>query len=88
MTLHRAPPMGALLAVPLDEFSALFHRPSGTTHLLTTPAPEILAILAEAPSTRDALLERLAEAYDVEGGREALGARLDELIAAGLIAIG
>lgn len=88
MTLHHAPPTGALLAVPLDEFTAIFHRPSGTTHLLTAPAPEILAALAEAPSTRDALLERLADIYDVEGDREALGARLDELVAAGLVAIG
>ena len=87
MPLHRAPPPGALLAVPLDDFTAVFHRPSGITHLLTAPAPEILTALAEAPATRAVLLARLAAEYDIEGGEEALGARLDELIAAGLVAV-
>lgn len=86
MALYRAPPAGALIAVPLDEFTALFHRPSGITHLLTAPAPEILAALALAPVTRAALLARLADDYDVEGGAEALAVRLDELVAAGLVA--
>lgn len=71
--------------VPLDTFLAVFHRPSGTTHLLTSPAPEILAALAHSPATREALLARLAVDYDLEGQTEALTARLEELIAAGLI---
>lgn len=86
MPLYRAPSHGALLLAPLDDFTAVFHRPSGITHLLAAPAPEILAALADVPMTREALLARLDDEYDVEGGVEALAARLDELVAAGLVA--
>jgi PqqD family protein of HPr-rel-A system len=84
--LYRAAPATALLAVPLDAFTALFHRASGITHLLTEPAPEILAALADGPLSREALLRRLAAGYDLADGDEtALTARLDELVAAGLV---
>jgi len=46
---YRAPPAEALLIAELDAFTAIFHRPSGITHLLASPAPEILEVLAEAP---------------------------------------
>lgn len=80
----RAPPATALLIVPLDAFVAVFHRPSGTTHLLVEPAPQILAALAE-PSTLPALAERLATTYDIAGDAEVLAARVDELVIAGLV---
>lgn len=87
MTAWRAPPAGATAAVRLDALTALYHRPSGTTHLLASPAPEILAALAGEPLTLDALLERLAADYDlVDADRAALAARLEELAAAGLVA--
>lgn len=82
----RAPAPDAIRTVPLgDGITALFHRPSGTTHLLAEPAPEILALLAEAPLDRPALARRLGELYDVAADAPALDARLAELIAAGLI---
>jgi PqqD family protein of HPr-rel-A system len=84
--LFHAEPAEALRIVPLDDFTLVFHRPSGLTHLVTAPAPEILAILAGGPRTRDALLQRLAEAYDLaDPSPEALDARLAELVAAGLV---
>nr|WP_197978299.1 HPr-rel-A system PqqD family peptide chaperone [Sphingomonas sp. CFBP 13603] len=75
-----------MLIAPLDEFTAVYHRASGITHLLTEPAPQILAILGEGTLSLDALLGRLGDDYDLEDAdRDALAARLDELIEAGLV---
>ena len=82
----RAPPPDALIAAPLDEFTAVFHRPSGITHLLTAPAPEILDALAAAPLSIDDLLATLTREYALaEADPAALAARIDELVAAGLV---
>ena len=82
---YRAPTPDTLIATDLDPFTALFHRPSGITHLLASPAPEILAALAE-PRTLDALLDVLAHDYDLaDPDPAALVARLDELIESGLV---
>lgn len=76
----------ALRIVHLDAFTAVYHRASGITHLITAPAPEILATLGEAGMTRDALLMRLATDYALgDGDAAALLARLDELVASGLV---
>ncbi|HEU0066449.1 MAG TPA: HPr-rel-A system PqqD family peptide chaperone [Sphingomonas sp.] len=84
---YRADPAGALIVRPLDTFVAVFHRPSGITHLLVPPAPEILGILGEGPLTADALLARLSADFAlVDADPAALAERLDELIAAGLVA--
>lgn len=84
--MFRGPPADALIAAPLGELVALYHRPSGQTHVVAPPAPEILAALAEGPLTLDALLARLARDYDLaDPDREALAARVAELAAAGLV---
>ena len=70
--------------IELDGLAALFHRPSGMTHILAPPAPQILASLA-TPGDVTTLTSRIAETFDLEGGDEALAARLAELEAAGLI---
>lgn len=86
---YRAAPAEALLVAPLDAFTAVFHRASGVTHLLTEPAPEILAALGDEALALDALLARLAERYEMaDADRGALAARLDELVAAGLVEAG
>ena len=83
---YRAAPAGSLRIVPLDDFSLVFHRTSGLTHLVTAPAPEILAALSPAPLTRDALLADLARDFDLaDGDAAALDARLTELVAVGLV---
>ena len=85
--IYRADPPGGLVVTPLDAFTAVYHRRSGMTHLLTEPAPQILAILGEAGLSLNALLDRLADDYDLaDATRPALAARLDELVAAGLVA--
>lgn len=85
-TRYRAPPPDALLIRELDGLIALYHRASATTHVLASPAPELLELLAERALTRDELLEALTERYAVvDAADDALDARIDELIAVGLV---
>ena len=82
----RAAAPDTLLSERLDVLTAVYHRASGITHLLAEPAPEIMALLASGPLTACALLARLAEAYTLgDADEHALKARLDELVAAGLV---
>jgi PqqD family protein of HPr-rel-A system len=84
--IYRAPPPSALLIEPLDAFVAVFHRPSGITHLLVPPAPQILELLSGSGLSLHALFERIAADYDVaDADADALAARLAELVAAGLV---
>jgi PqqD family protein of HPr-rel-A system len=78
-------PLGG--ASELEGLIAFFHVPSGTTHILAPPAPQILAALAGRPGDAAELLSRIAEQFDVEAedAEQAIVARLDELEAAGLV---
>lgn len=72
----------------LDGLNLVFHRPSGLTHMLASPLPEIYAALDNQPVTAAALLVRLSARFDL--GEEgdalvALEAHLAELAALGLI---
>jgi PqqD family protein of HPr-rel-A system len=73
--------------VLLDGLTALYHRPSGMTHILVTPAPQILAALNEGPAGVDELLLRIGEHFEIESedSAGAIEARLAELEAAGLV---
>ena len=71
--------------VELDGLTALFHVPSGMTHIVAPPAPQILEALAGSPADVAELARRLSRNFDVDGGEGALAARLDELEAAGLV---
>jgi len=83
---YRAAAAESLRIVPLDDFTVIFHRPSGLTHLVTAPAPQILAALSEEPLTRSALMARLGETFELgDASTEALDARLAELVATGLV---
>jgi PqqD family protein of HPr-rel-A system len=86
---YRAAEAALLIVEPLDVFTAVFHRPSGVTHLLNEPAPQILEALGNEPLEMEALLARLEERYDLGdadgSGTALLCARLDELEAAGLV---
>ncbi len=87
MTVYRAAATDALVIVPLDELTAVYHRPAAATHLLIEPAPEILRALAEGEADAATLLARLADRYDLDADAgEGIVARLDELVAAGLVA--
>jgi PqqD family protein of HPr-rel-A system len=71
--------------VELDGLTALFHVPSGMTHILAPPAPQLLDALAGSPADAEELVERLSQSFEIEGGAEAMAARLQELEAAGLV---
>lgn len=75
--------------VLLDGFTLIYHRPSGQTHLLAEPAPEILAALAEGDADAVEIMKRLAREHgilDSEGDTEAvIAARMAELAELGLI---
>jgi PqqD family protein of HPr-rel-A system len=77
---------GSVRSVALDGLCVLFHAPSGTTHIVAPPAPEILAALREGPADAAGLLQRLRARFAVEeDGADALAARLAELDDAGLV---
>lgn len=82
-TYHADPPE-AVQRVELDGLVLLYHRPSGTTHFLASPAPELLDALGQGGADLATLAERLSEHFDLEQP-EALQPRLDELVAAGLV---
>ncbi|MBA4773554.1 MAG: HPr-rel-A system PqqD family peptide chaperone [Sphingomonas sp.] len=74
-----------LRVVAFDDLTLIYHRASGITHVLASPAPELLAALAE-PLTLPELRARLAAEFELADAADgALQARLDELVAAGLV---
>ena len=83
-----ADPDGEVRTVQLDGLALLFHRPSGMTHIVAPPAPQILEALRLGPADIAELLGRLRAWYDfeVDEDMEALEARVAELEAAGLVA--
>lgn len=85
-TVYFAARPDGLRIVELDMFTAIYHRSSGITHLVAAPVPEILATLGDAGMTRAGLIARLGQQYDLlDADEAALGARLDELVSAGLV---
>jgi len=79
-----ADPEGTVLGVELDGLTALFHAPSGMTHIVAPPAPQILDALREGPADAAELLRRLRVHFEF-GDDEVIHARLDELETAGLV---
>lgn len=71
----------SLRITQLGGLSALFHRPSGQTHIITEPLPEILAALQQPMTITDLLAHLGLE----EADRVALDARVAELLAIGLV---
>ncbi len=82
--LYSADPPEMLRRVELDGLTALFHVPSGMTHIVAPPAPQILDALGQGPANADELLARIAQAFEIDAP-DGLGPRLDELEAAGLV---
>lgn len=57
--VYAADPPEARLATMLDGLTLVYHRPSRTTHLLASPAPELLAALEDGPADAAALTARI-----------------------------
>ena len=81
----------AILSCALEDMVLFYHRPSGQTHMVISPVPEILASLDDgaALTARD-VCGQLARLYDLGEPEEALPlveAHLAELAALGLVRI-
>lgn len=87
--LYRAEPDGAMIVRALDDLTLIYHRPSGQTHLVVSPVPEILAALRETgASSADMLHAALSRDFDLGDPAEAIAAiagQLTELAALGLV---
>lgn len=82
---YAADPPAARLTVALDALVAIYHRPSGTTHLLASPAPELLDALGEGAADAGEMLTRLSREFELpDAAAEAIEARMEELVTAGL----
>jgi len=68
----------------LDGLRLVFHRPSGITHIIASPLPEIFALLSEEACSVQDIWQHLSREYDLEGESEGLAQHLDELAALGL----
>ena len=96
-TAFAALPASALKRVTLGGLEAIYHLPSGITHLLAEPVPDLLDILERAGPDRfvtpEELLALIGERFDVEADDPAeppqgvLAERLAELAALGLVAV-
>lgn len=72
--------------VVLDGLSVLYHAPSGMTHIVAPPVPEILTALQAGPADIAELIARLHESYELEERADDIVAlRLTELEQAGLV---
>lgn len=86
--LYRAEPIDGCRMTDVEGMTLLYHRPSGVTHLLTSPLPEMLALLREVPSDAGILAERLCHRLAIACDEEAhmvVTERLGELAAIGLV---
>ena len=86
---YRAEPETALVVRPLDDMLLFYHRPSGQTHMVVSPAPEILqALRAGGDGDAAAVHDRLARIHDL-GPRDeaiaAIAAHLADMAAIGLV---
>ena len=94
---YAALPGHALKRVRLGGLEAIYHAPSGITHLLTEPVPELLdaldAVGAGTFVTAERLVAQIARRFDLLGDdpqerpETVLGERLAELAALGLVRV-
>jgi PqqD family protein of HPr-rel-A system len=82
--IYRADPPELRQSVALGELTAIYHRPSGQTHVVAEPVPAILDALSAMPLTLGALLTHL-DAGDDQATRAGLAGHLDMLLGAGLV---
>lgn len=85
----RAEDASNLVIKPLDDLSLIYHRRSGTTHVVASPVPEMLGVMGGDPLRVEEILERLSQRFELGNETESLiavvAARLEELAALGLV---
>ena len=84
---YKAEPAAMLLVQPLDAMTAVYHRRSGITHIVSEPVPEILQVMAGETLTCGEIVARLRAAFDFDGAdaEKLVAARLDEMASLGLL---
>ncbi len=85
---YHCDPADRLVISQMEGLTLAYHRPSGATHILAAPMPEILAALREAPTDMVGLIARLELTHDMAPDDDAMAsmtARLAELEVAGLV---
>ena len=71
-----------------EGLTILYHRPSGVTHVVAPPVPELLDALGAGPADAAGIVARLVESHELAGEGELadiVAARLAELEQAGLV---
>jgi PqqD family protein of HPr-rel-A system len=87
-SLYRAEPIDSCRMMEVEGMTMLYHRPSGVTHLLISPMPDMLELLREVPCNAIILAERLCHRLGLQADEEAqavVAERLKELTAIGLV---
>ena len=79
--IYRAAPPDCVRAVALDSLWAVYHRPSGQTHIVTAPVVAILAALGDTALS----LSDIAARIDLADDCEAVAAHLAEMTTTGLV---
>lgn len=97
MRAFAALPGDALKRVRLGGLEAIYHVPSGITHLLAEPVPELLDMLGAQGAgrfvTTAQLVAQISARFDLVGDdpredpERVLGERLSELAALGLVRV-
>lgn len=85
---YRAENADAMIARALDDITLIYHRPSGQTHMVASPVPEILAALGSAALTANDVVAVLSTQFDIGDAAEAvpaIQAHLDEMAGLGLV---
>ena len=79
----------ALVPCALEDITLLYHRPSGQTHMVISPVPEILQALGgDAPASAADVHARLSRDFDLGPEADAImqiQTHLDDLAALGLV---
>ncbi len=83
---YRAAPCDALIIQPLDAMTLVYHKPSGITHMVAEPVPQILAAMDGDIVDVTSVTERLAAQFDLGNDAEIIiTQRLEELAQLGLV---
>ena len=84
---YKAEPDAMLLIQPLDAMTAVYHRRSGITHIVSEPVPQILQVMGGETLTCGEIMVRLSADFDFEGvdAESLITDRLDEMASLGLV---
>lgn len=86
---YLAEPQEAVVERVLDDITLFYHRPSGQTHMVVSPVPEILvALRVDGAGDARSVHGRLAQSYDLgepDAAQAAIGRHLEEMAQLGLV---